>query len=155
MWRYRPPDSAWLSLPTAMRYGNMMWHDGVCSAPWIETGAAHAPGKEWNERKLKENASVLTLPSFSLSSLASPYETICYVLPTLGAAKVELLLCSKDYTEKDTFSSHGKFWLGNNANFDHGIAAQKPDAIILHCQAHSLCYVLHYILPSPFHCGNL
>lgn len=104
---------------------------------------------------LKENDSVLTLPSFSLSSSASPYETICHTLPTLGAAKVELLLCSKDYRKKDTFSSRRKFWLGNNVNFDHGIAAQKPDAVILHCQAHSLCYVLHNTVPSPFHCGNL
>jgi len=60
------------------------------------------------------------------------------MLLTLGAAKVELLLCSKDYTKKGTFSSHRKFWLGNNANFDHGTAAQKPDAVILHCQAHSV-----------------
>lgn len=80
--RYRPPDSAWLALPTALRYGNMMWHDGVCSSCWIETGAAYAPGKEWNKRILKENNSVLTLPSFSLSSLASPYETICHMLPS-------------------------------------------------------------------------
>lgn len=34
---------------------------------------------------------VCSLPSFSLSSLASPYETFCHMLPILGAAEVQLL----------------------------------------------------------------
>lgn len=55
----------------------------------------------------------------------------------------------------DAFPSHTKFWFGNNVNFVHGAAVQKPDTIILHCQAQPLCYVLHNALPSHLHCGNL
>lgn len=71
-WQIQAPRQCMALLPAAMRYRNMMWHDGVCSSPWIKTEAAYAPGKKWNKRMLKENDSVLTLPSCSLSSLASP-----------------------------------------------------------------------------------